>query len=105
MTIQERREAYRKAKAEKQAKLESDLEAIRWQVEMRVLAEFPDVEFVWHQPTSGPERLIEVSIKHKGGVLAACFGYKAIERPDTVSFVAAHINEELSKGPIRHLFE
>lgn len=107
-TIQERRAAYRKAKAEAQKEYESVIEAACWRVTMGVLKEFPKAELSWQTVDDHPNRILSVRIKLGDYAVAGYIAREHLIHPGiTESFLSdmvRRVNEELSKGPLRHLF-
>jgi hypothetical protein len=98
--------AYRKAKEEARQRHESALEHMRWHIGMGVLAEFPNAELHWQTIENHPSRVLGVEIRVGDYAVAGYIIHEHLEHPQVaLTFLIAEINAELSKGPIRHLFE
>lgn len=107
-TIQERRAAYRKRKEAAQKEYESVIEAACWRVTMGVLKEFPKAELTWQTIEDHPDRVLGVKIRLGDYAVAGYIAREHVIHPDVaqsfLSDLVRRVNQELSKGSIRHLF-
>lgn len=75
---------------------------------MGVLKEFPKAELTWQTVEDHPSRVLGARIKVGDYAVAGYIAHEHLIRPDVaqsfLSELVRRVNEELSKGPIRHLF-